>query len=401
MPYFLCRLSTDEGKIVSRSVLAASAVECRLRFESEGLCVLSARRDWRKLNLRLNRGGTIKDRDFIMFNQEFQALVKAGYPVLRSMEIISGRTRNTGLQEVLRKVEAEIRQGKALSEAFAPFENRFTKIYTAALMAGEQSGNLPDTLGQYIQYARTIARTKSRIRSALIYPIMLLLFSFGLVAILINFVLPNFSTFYQDFDAQLPFATVFLIGLSKFIRGNWPVWILLTGGLILGYIQMRRREKSMLWIERQKLKIPLGKLIWVESGVSLYCRTLSLILNAGIPVLTGLPLAIHAIPNKYLASRAAEIPDHIRNGEALSEAMAQAGFFPQLALDMVRIGETSGNLGGMLREASEVFDERIQSKIDTFVGLIEPVMIIVMGLLVAGMLLAVYMPIFNIIKVAR
>ncbi len=401
MPYFLCRLSTDDGKIESRSVLASSAAECRLRFESEGLCVLSARRDWRKLNFQLSRGGTIKPRDFIMFNQEFQALVKAGYPVLRSMEIISSRTRNTGLQEVLRKVEAEIRQGKALSEAFAPFESRFTKIYTAALMAGEQSGNLPDTLGQYIQYARTIARTKSRIRAALIYPIMLLLFSFGLVAILINFVLPNFSTFYQDFDAQLPFATVFLIGLSKFIRGNWLVWILLTGGLILGYVQMRRREKSMLWIERQKLKIPLGKLIWVESGVSLYCRTLSLILNAGIPVLTGLPLAIHAIPNKYLASRAAEIPDHIRNGEALSEAMAQAGFFPQLALDMVRIGETSGNLGGMLREASEVFDERIQSKIDTFVGLIEPVMIIVMGLLVAGMLLAVYMPIFNIIKVAR
>jgi type IV pilus assembly protein PilC len=401
MPYFLCRLSTDDGKIMSRSVLAASAAECRLRFESEGLCVLSARRDWRKLNLQMGRGKTMKDRDFIMFNQELQALVKAGYPVLRSLEIISARTRNIFLQEVLRRVEAEIRQGKALSEAFAPFESRFSKIYTAALMAGEQSGNLPDTLGQYIQYARTIARTKSRVRSALIYPTMLLVFSLGLVAVLINFVLPNFSTFYQDFDAQLPFFTVFLIGLSKFVRANWPVWILLAGGVVLGYLQLRRREKSLLWIERNKLKIPLGKLIWIESGVSLYCRTLSLLLQAGIPVLTGLPLAIHAIPNKFLASKAAEIPDHIRNGEALSEAMSKTGFFPQLALDMVRIGETSGNLGGMLREASEVFDERIQSKIDTFVGLIEPIMIIVMGVLVAGMLLAVYMPIYNIIKVAR
>ena len=401
MPYFLCRVSTDDGKILSRSVMAASAGECRSRFEAEGLFVLSARRDWRKLNLQRSRGGTIKDRDFIMFNQEFQALVRAGYPVLRGLEIISGRTRNAGLQEILRKVQADIRQGKALSEAFSPFESRFSKIYTAALMAGEQSGNLPDTLGQYIQYARTIARTKARIRAALIYPSMLLLFSLGLVGILINFVLPNFSSFYQDFDAQLPFATVFLIGVSKFARANWPLWILLTGGLILGYFQMRKREKSRLWLERMKLKIPLGKLIWVESGVSLYCRTLSLLLQAGIPVLTGLPLAIHAIPNKYLASLAAKIPDHIRNGEALSESMSKTGFFPQLALDMVRIGETSGNLGGMLKEASDVFDERIQTKIDTFVGLIEPVMIIVMGLLVAGMLLAVYMPIFNIIKVAR
>ncbi len=386
---------------MARSVLAASAGECRRRFESEGLCVLSARRDWKKLNLRMGRGRTLKDRDFIMFNQEFQALVKAGYPVLRSLEIISARTRNIFLQDVLRRVEADVRQGKALSEAFAPFESRFSKIYTAALMAGEQSGNLPDTLGQYIQYARTIARTKSRIRSALIYPTMLLVFSLGLVGVLINFVLPNFSTFYQDFEAQLPFFTVFLIGLSTFVRANWPVWILLAGGAVLGYLQLRRREKSLLWMERNKLKIPLGKLIWIESGVSLYCRTLSLLLQAGIPVLTGLPLAIHAIPNKFLASKAAEIPDHIRNGEALSEAMSKTGFFPQLALDMVRIGETSGNLGGMLREASEVFDERIQSKIDTFVGLIEPIMIIVMGVLVAGMLLAVYMPIFNIIKVAH
>jgi type IV pilus assembly protein PilC len=223
----------------------------------------------------------------------------------------------------------------------------------------------------------------------------------GLVGILINFVLPNFSSFYQDFEAQLPFATTLLIDLSKFVRGNWPLWILLAGGFIFGYLQMRKREKSLLWIERKKLKIPLGKLIWVDSGVSLFCRTLSLLLQAGIPVLTGLPLAIHAIPNKYLASLAALIPDHIRNGESLSESMSKSGFFPQMALDMVRIGETSGNLGGMLKEASEVFDERIQTRIDAFVGLIEPVMIIVMGLLVAGMLLAVYMPIFNIIKVAR
>jgi type IV pilus assembly protein PilC len=375
MPHFLCRISTEDGKILTRSVQAPSAAECRHRVEAEGVFVLSVRRDWRKLNLQWGRaGGSVKDRDFIMFNQELQALVRAGYPVLRGLEIISGRTRNTSLQEVLRKVEAEIRQGKSLS---------------------------PDTLGQYIQYARTIARTKSRIRSALIYPIMLLAFSLGLVAILINFVLPNFSGFYKDFDAQLPFATVFLIGLSDFLRGNWLLWIFLFAALVFGYLQMRKSEKSRLWIERQKLKIPLGKLIWVESGVSLYCRTLSLILQAGIPVLAGLPLAIHAIPNKYLAARAGSIPDLIRNGEALSEAMSKAGFFPQLALDMVRIGETSGNLGGMLREASDVFDERIQTKIDTFVGLIEPVMIIVMGLLVAGMLLAVYMPIFNIIKVAR
>lgn len=401
MPYFMCRLAAGDGRIYSRSVLAGSAAECRGRFESEGLCVLSVRRNWRKLNISFGPDRKLRDREFIMFNQELQALIRAGYPVLRSIEIISGRTRNAALREILRKVEADIRQGKALSEAFASFEKRFSKIYIAALMAGETSGGLSDTIGQFIIYARTIARTKSRVRSALIYPTMLLVFSVGLLAVILNFVLPNFVGFYQDFESQLPFLTATLIGFSKFVRGHWTIWLILTVGSVLAVAELRRRESTLLWLERQKLKLPLGKLIWVETGVSLFCRTLSLLLQAGIPVLAGLPLAVQSIPNKYLASRAAGVPDHIRNGESLSEALTKAGFFPQLALDMVRIGETSANLGGMLREAAEVFDERIQTKIDTFVGLIEPVMIVFMGVLVAVMLLSVYLPIFNIIKVVR
>jgi type IV pilus assembly protein PilC len=192
-----------------------------------------------------------------------------------------------------------------------------------------------------------------------------------------------------------------LVGFAKFVRAYWYIWSLLTVGAVLIFLQLRRRESTRLWLERQKLRLPLGKLIWVESGVSAFSRTLSLLLQAGIPVLSSLPLAIQAIPNKYLASRAAGIPDRIRNGESLSQGMIEAGFFPQLALDMVRIGETSANLGGMLREASDVFDERIQTRIDTFVGLIEPVIIVFMGVLLAGMLMAVYLPIFNIIRVVR
>ncbi len=401
MPQFICRLTGEEGRIVVRSVPAASADECRRRFQGEGLCVLSVRRDWRKLHLGAGRDRKLRDRDFIMFNQEFQALNRAGYPVLRSIEIIAGRSRNVVLREILRKVEADIRQGKALSEAFAPFEDRFSKIYTAALMAGETSGNLVDTISQYIQYTRTIIQTRSRVRSALIYPTMLLVFSLGLMAILINFVLPNFASFYQDFEARLPLITVILIGFSRFVRAHWALWLFLTAAAILAYIQMHKHPKTLLWIERQKLRVPLGRHIWIESGVSLFSRTLSLLLQAGIPLLASLPLAVHAIPNKYLAARAAILPDSIRNGESLSEGMSKSGFFPQLALDMVRIGETSANLGGLLREAADVFDERIKSRIDTFVGLIEPVIIIFMGVLLAAMLMSVYLPIFNIIRVVH
>lgn len=402
MPYFLCRLAAEEGRILSESLLASSSEECRRHFESKGYCVLSIKRDWKKFKLSsLSPEKKIKDRDFITFNQEFMALVRAGYPVLRSIEIISGRAKNLYLKEMLRGVEDEIRQGKALSEAFTPFAKKFSTIYTASLMAGEQSGNLPETLSQFIQYAKVIARTKARIRSAMLYPTLILVFSLALLTILVNFVLPNFSNFYADFEAQLPIITGWLIGFALFVRDHWYIWIILIILIILAYFQMRRHEKTNLWLEKQKLRIPIGRGIWIESAASLFCRTLSLLVQAGVSLLSAVRLAIQAIPNKYLASQAAELPVNIKNGESLSESMVKAEFFPSLALDMVRIGETSANLGGMLKETADVYDERIQAKIDTFVSLIEPIIIIFMGLLVAAMLLSIYMPIFNIIKVAR
>ena len=402
MPYYFCRLASEDGRIVTESYLATTLDECRRHFEAEGFCVLSVKKDWRKQRLSsLSSEKKIKDRDFIMFNQELMALVRAGYPVLRSIEVIANRVKNASLKEVLRKVESDIRHGKALSEAFAPFEKRFSKIYTAALMAGEQSGSLPETIGQYNQYAKVVARTKARIRSALTYPIMLLVFSLSLLAILINFVLPNFADFYRDFEAQLPLLTTMLMSFSKFVRGHWTLWIALTALFVFGYIQMRRNERTHLWLEEKKLKIPLARVIWTESAVSLFARTLSLLLQAGVPLLSAVGLASQAMPNKFLLARTATLPASIKNGESLSESLTKTGIFPPLSLDMIRIGETSANLGGMLKEVAEVYDESIQSRIDTFVSLIEPVMIIFMGLLVALMLLSVYVPIFNIIKVAR
>jgi type IV pilus assembly protein PilC len=402
MPYYLCRLAAEDGRVFQESRLAPSPADCRRLFESEGLCVLSVRRDLRRQRLpSVSLDTRIKDRDFIMFNQELMALVRAGYPVLRSIEVITNRIKNPRLKEVLLKVENDVRHGRSLSEAFAPFEDRFSKVYTAALMAGEQSGGLPDTIGQYIQYAKVIDRTKRRIRSALTYPTLLLGFSFVLLGVLLNFVLPNFSEFYRDFEAKLPLFTTGLINGSVFLRDHWYIWLLATLVAVLAYVQLKRNPAFAVRVEKAKLRIPLGKVIWVESAVSLFGRTLSLLLQAGVPLLAGVGLAIQAIPNKYLAARAASIPAGIKNGESLSEAMTKTEIFPPLALDMVRIGETSANLGGMLREIADVFDERIQSLIDTFVSLIEPIIIIFMGLLVAGMLLSVYLPVFNIIKVVR
>ncbi len=402
MPYFLCRLATEDGQYLAQSFLASSAEDCRRHFEGQGFCVLSIHKDWKKKAVpALPFEKKIKDKDFIMFNQELVALLRAGYPILKSLELIAGRTKNVYLKELLQKIESGVRSGKALSESFAPFEKELTKVYIASLMAGEQSGNLPGTIGRYLEYAKVISQTRARIRSALLYPTVLIVFALILMGILVNFILPRFAVFYADFDSQLPGVTRLLISLATGLRNATPILLVAVVISALVLARLKKKEKVLLILEKLKIKIPYFSRIRLESAIALFSRTLGLLLEGGITLLPGLPIACQAIPNKYLMKKTASVPDDIRNGGSLSDSLVKTGFFTPLATDMIRIGENSANLHGMLKEVADVYDQRIQARIDTFVSLIEPVIIIVMGLFVALMLLSVYLPIFNIIQIQR
>jgi type IV pilus assembly protein PilC len=402
MPYYQCRLAGEDGRIDIRSVLAPSAEECRKGFEAEGFLVLSVRRDWNRLSGQGFRfGRKVKDRDIILFNQEFVALIKAGYPILRSLETLAARTKNVHLKEILIKVSGEVKKGKALSEAFLPYEKLFSPVYTASLMAGEKGGNLPGSLSRYIQYVKVIYQTRSRIKSAMTYPTILIVFSFVLLGILVNFVLPQFAEFYKTFEADLPRITKVVMSLAMVLSRFWYIPLALFIGLAVLFARLRRRPDFGYRLDRAKLRLPVGRAIWLESGVSLFSRTLGLLLEAGISLLGAIGIAIQAVPNAWIVRHMKDVPGHIKNGESLSESVARAGVFPPLALDMVRIGESSANLQGMLADMADFYDERVRGRIETLVTLVEPVVIIFMGFVVAAMLLSVYIPIFNIIRVAH
>ncbi len=402
MPYFQCRLATEGGEVITQSYLAPSLEECRKHFESAGYCILSVKRDWKRISVpTVPFEKKIKDKEFIMFNQELVALIRAGYPILKSIEIIIGRLKNVHFKEVLMRVENDIRAGKSLSEAFSGQGSLFSTVYIASLMAGERSGNLAETIRRHITYQRTLARTRSQIKTALTYPTLLLVFSFILLTVLVNFVIPRFADFYADFHEELPAVTKLLVGFSHLMERYFYV-VLGAIALLLGvWIQMRRREQSRIWLDWLKLRVPYARAVWIESAIALFSRTLGLLLEGGISLLSAIGIARRAIPNRYLMSRLQDLADRIKNGESLTDSLDQSGFFTPMALDMIRIGESSANLEGMLSEVAEVYDERIQSKIDTFVSLLTPVIIIAMGLVVAIMLFSVYYPIFNIIQVAR
>ena len=390
MPYYLCRVATEDGTVISQSFLAPSFSECKKRFEEQGFCVLSIKRDWKKIEIPLLPfEKKIKDKDFILFNQELVALIKAGYPIVKSIDIIISRVKNHHLKELLMAIQSDIRAGKSLSEAFSPYEDQFSTVYLASLMAGERSANLDGTINRFIEYAKVISIAKSKIRAALAYPTLLLSFSLVLLLILINFVIPSFSQFYADFDSQLPGVTRSLMSFSFFVRNHMLYLIGFFLMLFIGYLVMRRKEKTRIFLHRLKLRIPYGRVIWLESAISLFCRTLSLLLEGGISLLNAVGVARKAIPNKYLQYLMSGLPDSIKNGESLSESLLKAQFFTPLAVDMIRIGESSANLEGMLSDVADVYDERIRGRIDTFVSLIEPVIIVFMGLIVAAMLLSV------------
>lgn len=400
MPYYICRVATEDGSVISESFLSPSYNECRKRFEEQGLCVLSIKRDWKKIEIPLLPfEKKIKDKDFILFNQELVALIKAGYPIVKSIDVILNRIKNHHFKELLMAIQIDIRAGKSLSEAFAPYEDQFSTVYLASLMAGERSANLDGTIKRYIDYAKIISIAKSKIRAALTYPTLLLFFSLLLLLILINFVIPRFSQFYADFDSQLPVVTRSLMAFSFFVKGHLLHLFTFVLLFFIGYFLMKRKENTRILLHRAKLRIPYGRAIWLESAISLFCRTLSLLLEGGISLLTAVGIASKAVPNKFLQHLMRSLPDSIKNGESLSESLVKAQFFTPLAIDMIRIGESSANLEGILADVADVYDERIRGRIDTFVSLIEPVVIIFMGLIVAAMLLSVYLPIFNVIQV--
>ena len=402
MPYYQCRIAGEDGRVDVRSVLAPSAEECRKAIEAEGALVLSVRRDWSRLGgqgLRLGR--KVKDRDIILFNQELVALIKAGYPILKSLEVISARAKNIFLRQILIKVAEEVKRGRALSEAFLPYERLFSPVYTASLMAGEKGGNLPGSIGRYIQYAKVVTQTRAKIKSAMTYPTILIVFSFILMGILVNFVLPQFADFYKSFQADMPRITRIMMSFAMATSRRWYVMVAAFAALAFLLARLRRRPDFRYQMDRVKLRVPFGRTIWLESGLSLFSRTLGLLLEAGISLLSAIGIAIQAVPNAWLVRHMQDVPDHIKNGESLSESLAKAGTFPALALDMVRIGESSANLQGMLGDMADFYDESVRGKIETLVNLVEPIVIIFMGLVVAAMLLAVYIPIFNIIRIAH
>ncbi|HEV3469421.1 MAG TPA: type II secretion system F family protein [Pyrinomonadaceae bacterium] len=404
MAEFICRLGTPAGEVVTRTVEAAGAQEARVRLESEGFRVFSVAPPKTAGVGALTRGGKagtaprVKQGDFLLFNQQLAAIIRAGIPILQAVAMLRRRAASSRLRAVLADVEEKIRGGMSLSSAFAAQGPIFPRIYTSSILAGERSGALDDVLMRYVGYMRRAVEIRRKIRGALSYPLFLLAASTGMVVFLTAYVVPKMSTLFEGFGRELPWVTTVVISLSHFVGGNfyWLVPVILGGAVAL-YV-WTRTPSGGLALDRFLLRLPIVGQLVRQLAIAQVTRSLATLLAGGITLVESWEIAAEAITNRELRTRSSATLPMIQEGRSFTESLESAGWIPPLALDMIGVGERSGSLREMLEEVAEFYDKESEVRLEQLTTVLEPAILLVMGGVVVTILLAIYLPIIQSIS---
>ena len=399
---FRCRLATAGGEIIEGVYVADSEARLRRELEEKGLFVLSLQPRGGLPGIASFRGGQrrrIKRQEFLVFNQELATLLKAGMPLVQSLDILRQRVANVTFKGVLDAVYDRVKSGSSLSDAFAEHGELFPPVYTASLMAGERSGSLEGVLRRYVAYEKVIGAVTKRTISALIYPAILTLMMLGLVGIIVLRVVPSFSSFYENFDRELPLSTRVIVAISDGIVANiWLILLVVVGGSVGTYLWVKQPGNRPR-IDRMVLELPWAGNTVRKFSTAQMARTLATLLGGGIPLVNALEIVIRSMSNRYLASELEEIGRRVREGQSFAQAMLARGVFPDVAVKMIEVGESTGALQEMLNSLADFYDEEIETEIGRFITLIEPVLLVVMGLVIAAVVIALYLPLFELSSV--
>ncbi len=395
---FVCRYGTPDGRVLTQIQQGADAVSVRRELERQGFHIFEVRQRGVPFQIKMPFGGGRKRMpldEFLAFNQELAALLRAGLPLLQSLDLMLERMEETPFADVLNEVRDRVKSGEELSDAFARFSDLFPKLYPSTLKAGERSGELEQVIRRFIRYLKLVIDARKRVVSALVYPAVLICLSIAMLAVLAVFVVPSFSKFYHDLDAELPAITQITLAVSFWLRDNifWLMAVLIVGGFALkGWSRTPTGRRAL---DRLQLQIPLVGDIFHHFSLSEFCRSLSTLIAGGIPLLSALETATTAVGNAHIGESIRPSIDEVRQGQAFHDALDRTGVFPKLSIDMIRVGEATGSLDVMLTSVSDYFDERVETKVQRLLTLVEPIMLIVMGVIVALLLISIYLPMFG------
>jgi type IV pilus assembly protein PilC len=337
----------------------------------------------------------VRPNDFLVFNQQFNTLIKAGIPILKSLDLLTERAGAPRLRPVLEEVRRLVRQGTTLSEALEQ-QGVFPKVYTTSVLAGEKSGNLSGVLDYYIAYQRVTTGLRKKLIATLIYPIILISAATMIVTYLVGSVIPKFATLYNDLNITLPQATQILLAVTVTYRPYFLGAIGILALVALSALAWSRSEKGGMAIERLRMRLPVIGAMYSKFQFAQFCRTLSTLLAGGTPLVQSMETAAGALRGRLMASAILQGAKLVSEGQALHTGLSSTGLVPELAIEMVEVGEASGALSPMLGSVAEFYEEEVNAQLGNLVALIEPAILIFMAVLIAFILVALYLPMFSL-----
>ena len=400
MSDWVLKYADARGEIHQQVAQAATESEVRERYAQQGFLIYSVRprRVARGLGAEVSLLGRRKKLNlekFLIFNQQFVTLIRAGLPILKGLDLLADRLTDPKLGPHIKTVRDEVRKGTLLSEAFR-MQGVFPKIYVTTVMAGEKSGSLAEVLDRYITYQKLSLAVRKKILVSLLYPSVLIFLVICLIVFLVTFVVPNFAQLYSSMGAQLPSITRVLIAVGTTAR-NYV--LLFFAGLVLAiflFIWWSRRESAREKLDALRMRTPILGDIWLKYQVAQFARVLSTLLTGGIPLMQGLETASDSLGTVLLRRTLDKASKMVKEGQALSGSLKATGIFPALSIDMIEVGESTGALPVMLTSVAEFYEEDVNTKMTAALSLIEPAIMIFMGIFVAFVLIALYLPIFSL-----
>jgi type IV pilus assembly protein PilC len=396
MGSFYCKIGTADGRIVERVFDAASRDLLRLNLEEQGFFVFNIRRQL--FGKSIGSGPQHKRMTgsrFLSFNQELLVLIRSGLPILQVIETLIEQMEASGLREILREVREDIKAGNVLSDAFGKYPQFFPHLYVASIRAGEKTGDLPLTIGRFIEYQKRVEVIRSKIRSASFYPILLTTLASCVLLFMLFFVVPNFTQIFTDANLELPLLTRILIGFTDGLTQFLPLAIAL---IVVGVFLFRRFFRSStgrFFLDRMLLRLPFFGRLACDYAISSFARTLGTTLASGTPLVPAMTMSRGTLNNRCLEKDMVAAVRRVEEGTSLSESLKRASFFPPIALRMVSVGESTGSLTEMLGDLADFYESEVEKRLVKLTTMIEPILMMVMGLLIGLIVLAMYIPIFQ------
>ena len=405
MSDFVLKYADARGEVHSQTEKGASAQEIRERYTQQGFLVYSVKPKGAGISLSgeiaiPGRRKKLNLEKFLIFNQQFVTLIRAGLPILKALDLLAERLTDPKLTPYINVVRDDVRKGVLLSEAFRG-QGIFPKIYVTSVLAGEKSGSLVDVLERFIIYQKLALAVRKKIMVSLMYPSVLIVLVILVMLFLVTYVVPSFATLYSSMSAQLPIMTIYLISIGTAARKYVLLIAATVAGLTALFLWWRRTESAQERIDRVKMKVPLLGTIWIKYQVAQFARVLSTLLTGGIPLMQGLDTAADSLGTPLLRKTLEKAGRMVREGQTLASSLAATGVFPGLAVDMVEVGESTGALPAMLTSVAEFYEDDVNTRMTAILSLIEPAIMIFMGVFVAFVLIALYLPIFSLADTIR